>query len=83
MKELFKVNEKYNSGVLEINQIMSKLLTLSKRFQLNYQEIRAVVCMGVQKIAPWKISRRSGSGFGLGISLELGLGGNFPPGQFS
>ena len=34
-KNLFKVNEKINSGVLRINQIMSKLLTLSKSSQLN------------------------------------------------
>ena len=31
IKNLFKVNEKNKSGVLRINQIMSKLLTLSKR----------------------------------------------------
>ena len=31
MKNLFKVNEKNKSGVLRINQIMSKLLPLSKR----------------------------------------------------
>ena len=54
IKDLFKVNEKDNSGVLGINQTMSNLLTLSKRFQLNYQQITAVVCMGVQKIAPEK-----------------------------
>ena len=35
IKDLFKVNEKNNSGVLGINQIMSTLLTLIKRFQLN------------------------------------------------
>ena len=33
---------------------------------------------GVRKIAP-----RSGSEFGLGLALELGLGGNFPRWQFS
>ena len=31
------------------------------------------VNVGVRKIAP-----RSGSGFGLELALELGLGGNFP-----
>ena len=30
-----------------------------------------------------KIARRLGSGFGLGLALELGLGGNFPRGQLS
>ena len=30
-----------------------------------------------------KIAPRSGSGFGVGLSLELGLGGYFPRGQFS
>ena len=34
--DLLKVNNKNNFGVLRINQIMSKLLTLSKRLQLNY-----------------------------------------------
>ena len=33
---------------------------------------------GVRKIGP-----RSGSGFGLGLALELALGGNFTRGQFS
>ena len=32
---------------------------------------------------PRKIAPRSGSGFGLALALELGLGGNFPQGQFS
>ena len=32
MKNLFKVNEKNKSGILRINHIMSKLLTLSKRW---------------------------------------------------
>ena len=31
IEKLFKVNEKNNLGVLRINQIISKLLTLSKR----------------------------------------------------
>ena len=35
IKDLFKVNEKNNLDVLGINQIMSKFITLSKRFQLN------------------------------------------------
>ena len=35
IKNLLKVSEKNNSGVSKINQIMSKLLTLSKRLQLN------------------------------------------------
>ena len=43
IKDLFKVNEKNNLGVLGINQIMSKFLTLSKRFQLNCQQFAAVV----------------------------------------
>ena len=30
-----------------------------------------------------KLPPRLGSGFGLGLALELGLGGNFPRGQFS
>ena len=34
IKNLFKVNERNNSGVLRINQILSKLLALSKRLQL-------------------------------------------------
>ena len=45
IKDLFKVNEKNNLGVLGINQIMSKFLTLSKRFQLNCQQITSVVCI--------------------------------------
>ena len=45
IKDLFKVNEKNNSGVLGINQIMSTLLTLIKRFQLNCYQITAVVCI--------------------------------------
>ena len=32
---LFKVNDKNNSGVVKINQTMSKLLTLNKCLQLN------------------------------------------------
>ena len=32
---LFKVNEKKNLGVLRLNQVMSKVLTLSKYSQLN------------------------------------------------
>ena len=32
-----------------------------------------IVKIGVRKIAP-----RSVSGFGLGLALELGMGGNFP-----
>ena len=35
IKDLFKANEKNNPDVLGINQIMSQLVTLSKRFQLN------------------------------------------------
>ena len=35
IKDFFKVNEQNNSNVLGINQIMSKLLTLSKRLRLN------------------------------------------------
>ena len=35
IKNLFKVKAKNNSGVLRINQIMCKLLTLSKRLQFN------------------------------------------------
>ena len=38
--------------------------------------------LGVRKIAPRKIAPRLGSGFGLGLALELGLGGNFPREQF-
>ena len=30
----------------------------------------------------WKIAPQSGLGFGLGLALELGLGGDFPLGQF-
>ena len=30
------------------------------------------------KLAPRKIAPQSGSRFGLGLALELGLGGNFP-----
>ena len=30
------------------------------------------------KLPPRKIAPRSGSEFGLGLALELGLGGNFP-----
>ena len=45
IKDLLKVNQKSNSGVLGINQIMSKLPTLRKRFQLTCQEIIAVVCI--------------------------------------
>ena len=33
------------------------------------------------KLLPRKITPRSGSGFGLGLALELVLGGNFPRGQ--
>ena len=33
IKNLLKVNEKNNSGISRINQIMSKLLILSKRLQ--------------------------------------------------
>ena len=44
MKGLFKVNEKNNLGVLVINQLMSKLLTLSNRFQLHCLQITAIVC---------------------------------------
>ena len=36
IKILFKVNEKNNSGVMGINQIRSKLLTLKKRSQFSY-----------------------------------------------
>ena len=50
MKELFKVNEKYNSGVLEINQIMSKLLTLSKRFQLNTRKLEQLFARVSRKL---------------------------------
>ena len=35
------------------------------------------------KLPPRKIAPRSGLGFGLRLVLELGLGGNFPQGQFS
>ena len=42
-----------------------------------------VLIEGVRKIAPRKIAHRSESGFGLGLALELGLGGNFPRRQFS
>ena len=35
IKNLFKVKEKNNSGVLKINHIMCKLLTLSTRLQFN------------------------------------------------
>ena len=35
------------------------------------------------KLPPRKIAHRSGSGFGLGLALELVLGGNFPWGKFS
>ena len=35
IKNLFKANEKNNSGVLRLIQIMCKLLTLSKHFQFN------------------------------------------------
>ena len=35
IKNLLKVDEKNSLDVLRINQIMSKLLTLSKRSQLN------------------------------------------------
>ena len=35
IKNLFKVNEKKNSAVLRLNQIMFKLLTMSKCLQLN------------------------------------------------
>ena len=35
---------------------------------------------GVWKIAPEENCTRSVSGFGLGLALELGLGGNFPRG---
>ena len=38
---------------------------------------------GVRKIAPEENCPRSGSGFGLGLALELGLRGNFPRGHFS
>ena len=34
------------------------------------------------KLPPRKIAPRSGSGFGLGLALELGPGGNFPLGNF-
>ena len=43
IKDLLKVNEKNNSGVLGKNQIMPKLLTLTKRFYLNCYQITAVV----------------------------------------
>ena len=33
--------------------------------------------MGVRKIAPKEIAPRSGSGFSLGLALELGLGAIF------
>ena len=36
IKDLLKFNYKSNSGVLGINQMMYKLLTLNKRFLLNY-----------------------------------------------
>ena len=35
------------------------------------------------KVPPRKFAPRSGLGFGLGLVLELGSGGNFPRGQFS
>ena len=35
------------------------------------------------KLPPRKIAPRLGSEFGLGLALELGLGGNFPREQFS
>ena len=34
------------------------------------------------KLPPKKIASRSGSEFGLRVALELGLGDNFPRGQF-
>ena len=40
VKNLLKVNEKNNAGISRINQIMSKLLTLSKCLQLNCQQIQ-------------------------------------------
>ena len=40
IKNLFKANEKNNSGVLRLIQIMCKLLTLSKHFQFNCQQIQ-------------------------------------------
>ena len=40
IKHLFKVNEKKNSGILRLNKIMSKLLTISKCLQLNCQYIQ-------------------------------------------
>ena len=43
IKNLFKVNEKNNSGVLRINQIIYELITLSKGLQLNCYQIAAVV----------------------------------------
>ena len=42
---LFKVNEKSNSGVLRINQLMSKLLTISKRSRLNCQQIQQLLSL--------------------------------------
>ena len=43
IKNLFKVNEKNNSGVLRINQIIYELITLSKGLQLNCYQIATVV----------------------------------------
>ena len=42
------------------------------------------ISMVLGRLPPRKIAPRSGSAFGLGLALELGLGGgNFPWGQFS
>ena len=42
-----------------------------------------VIALVSGKLPTRKIVPRSGSGFGLALALELGLGGNFPRGQFS
>ena len=60
------------------NLIVPNLLTRSLLITHIY-----VLIEGVRKIAPRKIAHRSESGFGLGLALELGLGGNFPRRQFS
>ena len=45
MKNLLKVNEKKNSGVLRLNQIIFKLLTISKRFQFNCLQIQRLLAI--------------------------------------
>ena len=44
IKSLFQVNEKKNSGVLRLNQIIPKLLTISKMFAVKLLANSAVVC---------------------------------------